>query len=244
MAKNKENKTSELLEEPVQNKKNTKESSEPVASKLDFENLFDKYKKVIAGVVAVFALGALAYVGYIYVSSSQNEEAAKEMFYPENYFQRDSFDLALNGDKVNRGFLEIAEEYSLSESANLCNFYIGVCYLKKGKFEDAIEYLKKFKSNDFLVQARAYSNIGDAYSELNDNENAISYYKKASDYAPNEFFTPRYLMKLAFAYEANKDFENAIKTYSTIIDNFGKSQSQEYNDARKYKARAEELAAQ
>ena len=37
-----------------------------------------------------------------------------------------------------------------------------------------------------------------------DIENAISYYKKASEYKPNEFFTPRYIMKLAMAYEVNK----------------------------------------
>jgi len=42
--------------------------------------------------------------------------------------------------------------------------------LKQGKFEDAIEYLKKFNAGDLLIQARAYSLIGDAYLELKDNE--------------------------------------------------------------------------
>jgi tetratricopeptide (TPR) repeat protein len=76
--------------------------------------------------------------------------------------------------------------------------------------------------------------------ELNDFGNAISYYKKASDYKPNEFFTPRYLMKLGVAYEANKEYANAAEAYTKIVDQY--SRSQEYNEARKYKARAEELA--
>jgi prefoldin subunit 5 len=49
-------------------------------------------------------------------------------------------------------------------------------------------------------------------------------------------------MKLGIAYEANKDYENAAKTYTTIVDDYSKAQ--EYNDARKYKARAEELLQQ
>jgi tetratricopeptide (TPR) repeat protein len=236
MAKNKENKTAELLDEPVQQKK---ANSNTPASSIDFDSFFDKNKKIIYIVVGVIAFAGIAFGGYQYMASSQDAEAKREMFIPENYFQRDSFDLALNGDKVNRGFLDIAADYSLSPSANLANYYIGVIYLRKGKFEDAIEYLKKFNSNDMLVQARAYSLTGDAYMELKDTENAITYYKKASDYKPNESFTPRYIMKLAMAYEVNKELEKAISAYTVIIEQYSKSQ--EYNDARKYKARAEAM---
>jgi tetratricopeptide (TPR) repeat protein len=238
MAKTKENKSVEVLDEPVQKTKVTTES----APKFDFESFFDKNKKIFYGVAGAALIVVAGFVGYKYFATSQEEEAQKEIFVAVNYFERDSLDLALNGDKVNRGFLDISEEYSLSKAGNLSNFYIGYIYLKKGKFEDAVEYLKKFNAGDLLVQARAYALTGDAYMELKDTENAISYYKKAADYNPNEFFTPRYLMKLATAYEVNKDYEGAVKAYSTIVDNYSKAQ--EYNDARKYKARAEEMMQQ
>ncbi len=238
MAKNKENKTADVLEVPVQDTK-TKVNSSETASKIDFESFFDKNKKILFIVLGVIVLAGAGFVGYTYLANSQDEEAQKEMFIAENHFQRDSFDLALNGDKVNRGFIDIADEYNFSKSATLCNFYIGAIYLKKGKYEDAIEYLKKFNAGDLLVQARAYSLIGDAYIELKDNDNAISYYEKASAYEPNEFFTPRYLLKLGMAYEINKDFDGAASAYGKIIDNYSKSS--EYNDARKYKARAETM---
>ncbi len=240
MAKNKENKTAELLDEPVQH--NKKKETNTTVSSIDIESFFDKNSKIIFLLLGTVLLAGAAFGGYRYMASSQDADAKKEMFIPENYFQRDSFDLALNGDKVNRGFLDISSEYSLSPSANLANYYIGVIYLRKGKFEDAIEYLKKFNGGDVLVQARAYSLIGDAYMELKDTENAISYYKKATEYNPNEFFTPRYILKLAMAYEINKDYENAINAYSVIIEEYSKAQ--EINDARKYKARAEELKQQ
>jgi tetratricopeptide (TPR) repeat protein len=238
MAKTKENKTVEVLDEPVHKVKQTTESS----PKFDFDSFFDKNKKIFYGIAGAVLIVVAGFVGYKYFSTSQDEEAQKEMFVAVNYFERDSLDLALNGDKVNRGFLDISDEYSLSKAGNLSNFYIGVIYLRKGKFEEAIEYLKKFNAGDLLVQARAYALTGDAYMELKDTENAISFYKKASEYNPNEFFTPRYLMKLATAYEVNKDYEGAIKAYSKIVDDYSKAQ--EYNDARKYKARAEEMMQQ
>ncbi len=238
MAKNKENKTAELLDEPVQHKKETSTSS----SSLDLDSFFDKNKTIVYALVGLIALAGIGYGGYKYLASSQDEDAKREMFIPENYWQRDSLDLALNGDKVNRGFLDIADEYNLSPSANLANYYIGDIYLKKGKYDEAIEYLKKFDGDDRFVQARAYSLIGDAYMDMKDRdlESAISYYKKASTYKPNEFLTPRYIMKLAMAYEANKDYENAAKAYSTIIDEYVKAS--EYSDAKKYKARVEGMA--
>ena len=238
MAKNKENKTGDVLDVPVQDTK-TKVDVSDITSKIDIESFFDKNKKIVFILLGVVVLVSGAFVGYKYMAGAQDEDAQKEIFIAENYFQRDSFDLALNGDKVNRGFIDIADEYSLSKTATLCNFYIGAIYLKKGKFEEAIEYLKKFNSKDLLIQARAYALTGDAYLELKDYDNAISYYKKASDYEPNEFFTPRYLLKLGMAYEINKDFEGAAKAYSIIETDYSKSS--EFNDARKYRARAEAM---
>ncbi len=239
MAKTKENKTAELLDEPVQK---TKESTSGPSANFDVDSFFEKNKKVIYGVFGAILLIVIGYIGYNYYSTNQNAEAQKEMFAAVNYFERDSLDLALNGDKVNRGFLDISSEYSLSKGANLSNYYIGAIYLKQGKFEEAIEYLKKFSASDLLVQARAYALTGDAYMELKDFSNAISYYKKASGHEPNEYFTPRYLMKLGVAYEANGDYKGAASAYGTIVDEYTKAQ--EYNEARKQKARVEELAQQ
>ena len=39
--------------------------------------------------------------------------------------------------------------------------YAGVSYLKQGKFELARLYLEDFSSSDLLIQARAYSLVGD-----------------------------------------------------------------------------------
>lgn len=52
---------------------------------------------------------------------------------------------------------------------------------------------------------------------------AIDYYQKAAEYKPNKFFTPTYLLKLALAFEANKQGKEALDAYSQITDKFPES---------------------
>ena len=103
------------------------------------------------------------------------------MFQAVYYFEKDSLVQALNGDGNNYGFLEIIDEYGLSDAANLSKFYAGASYLKLGNYENAINYLDEFSSSDLLIQARAYSLIGDAYVDIGDYDNSIYYFKKASN---------------------------------------------------------------
>ncbi|MCH8317206.1 MAG: tetratricopeptide repeat protein [Bacteroidetes bacterium] len=204
------------------------------------EDFLKKNQNIIMaiGVAIVVIVGGL----WLYRSSikEQNIEAQAEMFQAVYYFEADSLNKALNGDGNNLGFLDIADEYSMTDAGNLASFYTGVIYLKQGQYEDAISYLEDFSTPDLLVQARAYSLIGDGYMELDELEEAIKYYNKAANYKPNQYFTPQYLMKLAMAYEAISDYASAVLTYEKIMDEF--SESPEINDVKKYKARAEGLA--
>jgi TolA-binding protein len=143
----------------------------------------------------------------------------------------------LNGDGNNLGFIDIIDEYKFSDAANLAHFYAGVSYLKQGNYEAARLYLQDFSSNDLLVQARAYSLIGDAYMEEENFEEAATYYDKAAAYKPNRFFTPTYLMKAALAYEKLNQAEKAKAAYDQIITKYW--ESSEYQNARKFKAKLE-----
>lgn len=226
MAKKEEHKN-DLLENP-----------EVLASKLgDAENWIERHSKTAVTVAVVIALAVAGYFLFGYYKSSQNEQAQKEMFQAVYYFETDSLNLALNGDGNNLGLLNIIDEYGISEAGNLANFYAGAAYLKQGKYESAIEYLEDFKSSDLLVQPRAYSLIGDAYMEQNKFEDAAKYYEKASDYKPNKYFTPAYLMKAALAYEKLKQNDKAKEAYDKVITNYW--ESAEFQNARKYKARLE-----
>jgi TolA-binding protein len=159
------------------------------------------------------------------------------MFQAVFYFEADSLNTALNGDGNNLGFLAIIDDYGITEAANLANYYAGVCFLKQGKFELARLYLEDFSSNDLLVQARAYSLVGDTYMEENKYEDAARYYNKAANYKPNKFFSPAYLMKEALAYEKLNQVDKAKEAYDQIISQYW--ESGEYQNARKFKAKLE-----
>jgi tetratricopeptide (TPR) repeat protein len=214
------------------------ENQEVLADKLyGAEHWMEQHPKLIIGVIAAILVVVGGYFGYNYYKNNQDDIAQKEMFQAVHYFEADSLTLALNGDGNNLGFLAIIDDYGITDAGNLAHFYAGVIYLRQGKFEDAIDHLKDFKSNDLLVQARAYSLIGDAHMELKQYGDAANYYDKASDYKPNKFFTPTYLMKAALAYEKLNESEKAIKAYDRVINEFW--ESAEFQNARKYKARLE-----
>lgn len=224
MAKKEEHKH-ELLENP-----------EALKEKLEnAENWVERNPKTMIGIGLIFLLTVGGYFGFQYYKKGQNDQAQKQMFQAVYYFEQDSLDLALNGDGNNLGFIAIIEDYGISDAAKLANYYAGVSFLKQGKFAVARLYLEDFSSNDLLVQARAYSLIGDTYMEENKYEDAASYYKKAANYKPNKYFSPVYLMKEALAYEKLNQNEKAIAVYETIISKYG--ESAEYQNARKFKAR-------
>ena len=203
------------------------------------EEFINNNKNKIFTVLGVIVFLLLGFSIFSYIKSNQNNTAQEEMFQAVYYFEKDSLVQALNGDGNNYGFLEIIDEYGLSDAANLSKFYAGASYLKLGNYENAINYLDEFSSSDLLIQARAYSLIGDAYVEIGDYDNAIYYFKKASNENPNEFFTPSYLLKLAIVYEETGDLESALDTYEEVIEEF--KNSPEFQTSLKNKSRIEGL---
>jgi tetratricopeptide (TPR) repeat protein len=212
------------------------ESAEVLAEQISKSEQFLEDNKIavfsIAGLLAILLAG---YFGYNYYMDSQNSLAQDEMFQAVYYYEQDSLDLALQGDGNYYGFLDIIDNYGSTTAGNLANFYVGSIYMKKGTYSSAVPFLEDFSSSDYVIQARAYSLLGDAYMQEDNFSDAASFYSKAAAYKPNEYFTPVYLLKAGLAYEKLEDFGNATKQYETILKEYGKSN--EATKAKKYKAR-------
>ena len=103
---------------------------------------------IVGSIVAIIAI----YLGFnnFYLDPLE-QEAHADMFIAEMYFEKDSFNLALNGDGQYLGFLDVADEYSLTKAGNLANYYSGLCYLYTAQYEDAIDYLSSFSSDDIIL---------------------------------------------------------------------------------------------
>jgi tetratricopeptide (TPR) repeat protein len=192
--------------------------------------IVEKNKSSLIGVgIAIVAIIAGSF-GYKYYVSNQDAEGEKKLFKAVYAFENDSLSVA------SKDLVKITDEFG-GNTQNLADLYLGITLLKQGKFDQSIEKLKNFSSSDLLVQARAYSLIGDAYSEKKSYKEAIEYYQKAADYKANKFFTPTYLLKLATAYEANKQLKEALDVYTQLTEKF--PQSSESIPAKKYKAQLE-----
>ncbi len=209
------------------------ESSEALQEQFSRTEQFIMNNKGLVSIAfTLLLITAAGFIGYRYYQNSQNNEAQAEMFQAVYYFEQDSLEKALLGDGNNLGFSDIVDQYGHTEAGNLANFYGGYIYLTQGKYDLALMYLEDFSSNDLIMQARAYSLIGDVYMEQSNFKEAVAHYKKAANTEANEFFTPVYLKKAAIAYENLQDLENAKNAYLQIVNEF--KNSQEYNDARKH----------
>jgi len=221
-----------------QETKTAVENPEVVREKLiSAEDWIESNPKVIIALVAVLVIVAGGFFGYRWWIDKQDKVAQEEMFQAVRYFEADSLDLAMKGTANVSGFETIINEYGMTPAGNLANYYAGVICLKQGKFPLAEYYLKDFKSNDLLVQARAYSLLGDAYMEQNKFDEAAASYHQASNYKPNKYFTPAYLLKEALAYEKLNQNDKAIAAYDRIVKEFW--DAQEVPTAKKLKARLE-----
>lgn len=181
----------------------------------------------LVGIVVVF----LAFLGYNeYVVKPNELEAANELAFPRKYFDEAStagssnidslLTLGLQGADGNYGFLDVAESYSNTDAGNLANYYAGVSYLQMKQYDKAIEYLSKFDSDDEMLGPVALGAIGDAFSDINQPEDALEYYQKAANKKDNEFTTPLFLYKAAQIAMSLKDYDKAESLFTRIKEEY------------------------
>ena len=202
------------------------------------EQFIEKNQKMIVNIIIALIIIIGAYFGYNkFIYEPKATEAANQIFGAQNYFERDSFNLALNGDGNTLGFIEIIDKYGSTPSGNLANYYAGLSYLYTGDYQNAIKYLNKFSSEDLLMTNMAIANIGDAYMQLGEYKKAAEHYKKAAASKVNDFSTPMFLMKNGLALEKAGDYNAALKSYEQIEKDF--PSSTEARDIEKYIERAQ-----
>ncbi|MEO9144620.1 MAG: tetratricopeptide repeat protein [Ginsengibacter sp.] len=190
---------------------------------------WEEFKKPITYIGSLIILLFAAWLIYKYMFSiPKQEKADKVVFVTQKYFTEftsatDSAKIllaarVLNGDGVNPGALKIINHYSGTPAANLCEYYAGSCYLQLGQFEKSIKYLKDFDANGATqIESRALGMIGDASAELNKNEDALSYYKKAAAVNDkDEFTSSEFLFRAALFAQSMGKTKDAIDLFKKI----------------------------
>lgn len=201
------------------------ETSEVVIAKAkDFWSKYGKMLTIASIAVIVIAGGWFGYKKF--VKEPKETKAAEVMFRAEQYFAKDSVNLALNGDGQSWGFLKVINKYGGTEAGNRANFFAGACYIKLNENEKAIKYLKKFSSSSKPAQARAYKLIADAYGDMGKYKDAFEYYKKAGHhFEKDEFGSADALFMAAYLAQKNlNDTKSATELYKEIKEKFPRTE--------------------
>ncbi|MFA7600362.1 MAG: tetratricopeptide repeat protein [Bacteroidales bacterium] len=181
------------------------------------EKFYETYKKQI-NIISTVTLVIIAAIVlfFVWYMPKQQLKAEVAIYKAEQYFAADSLTLALNGDGMYEGLLDVIDNYGLTKTAKRARFMAGISYLKIGDFDNAIRYLKKVKSKDKFISVQSLASIGDAYVEKNDFKNGLKYYKKAIKKNPNELITPIYILRAAQLCEMDNQWEEAASLYERI----------------------------
>jgi tetratricopeptide (TPR) repeat protein len=217
------------------------------ASKIEL--FIEKNQKwIFAGLIAIIvAVGA-----YMFYDSNikkpHEQEAVNNLVKAQEFFDKainekdekialENFDKALKGDEGKYGFKQVAEKFAGTKAGNLSNYYLGMIYLKKGDFKEAVSYLSKFNGNDDILQPTALGAIGDAFLELEQNADALSYFEKAAKASDNEFTSPKYYLRAGKLALETGDKTKAKAFFTIIKEKYEKSK--EAKDIDIYLAQAE-----
>ncbi len=231
----------------------------PVTQDVDpaekLRGFWEDYGKTITftGIAVIVLVAGFLIYKYMF-QVPKNEKANDIVFVTQKYFSdftnasdSDSSKAliaakVLNGDGVNPGALKIMNDYSGSDAANLCEYYAGACYLHIGQFDKAIKYLKAFDADGATqIKSRTLGMLGDASAELNKNDDALSYYKKAATVNEKDDFTSsEFLFRAALFADATGKNKDAIDLFKKLKTNYPLSEKAQ--DADRYLAKLGELS--
>ena len=191
-----------------------------------------KNQKLIFGVIGLAAVLVLGYLGYAkFIQEPKEIDAMNDLYPAQQYFEqavngteKDSlFMLALNGSDGKFGLLDVISNHGNTNAANLANYYAGMAYLQLEDYQNAISHLDDFSSDDDALGPIAKGAIGDAFVQLDQKEDAMSYYMQAANMKTNDFTTPMYLYKAGNIALELGDSKAALDAFQRIKKEFSTS---------------------
>lgn len=172
-------------------------------------------KKIIIIAVAIIGIVAAFTLSYLFIYKNPHVEKAFDEY---NMIEAQPL---LNDSIAAEQYSAVADKYSGDQAGKLAALSAGEALYNQGKYEEAAEYLKKFSSNDDVLDANVLVLTGDCYVNLEKYDDALNYYSKAIRKANgNPQIVPRVLLKEANVYDAQGNFGKALECYQNLKNNF------------------------
>lgn len=189
---------------------------------------------ILVAIIAVVTAGFMAYKHILIPNRA--EKAGNMMFAAQQNFKEGMYEVALNGDGNNAGFLDVISKFGRTPQGNIATHYAGICYSKLGDYENALAYLAKYRHTDgvpnALINAQNYGLRGDLLVQTENLDRAVEMYNKAIATGNNQFTSPLYLKKVGMVYMKQNRIDDAATAFQRILDEY--PQSLEARDIEKY----------
>lgn len=207
-----------------------------------------KYRKAI--IIAVAAIIIAVVGGFLYqayVAQPREDKASTALAKGQEYFDAEQFDKALKGDGTGyMGLLNIINDYSSTDAANLANLYAGLCYANLNKWNDAVKYLDAYSpADDAMVSPAAIAALGNAYAHIKQLDKAIDNLEKAAEMADkqakdgaNNSIAPTFYLQAGILLESQGKKDKALELYKKIKANYVNAQLVQSQEIDKYIERA------
>ena len=143
------------------------------------ENFLVKNQKTIISVlVAIIAVVAAILAVQQFYFEPREDKAQEALYQSVMAFEKDSMDLALNGNESFDGLLTVIDNYGSTKAGNLACAYAGLAYYAKGEYAEAQNYLSKFSANEAVILPAITATIGNALVNMDKFEEAAKYWVK------------------------------------------------------------------
>lgn len=168
-------------------------------------------KKILFGALGGVVIVAAIVICYIFLYSAPKNEKGFEAF---NQVEL----TAMGNDSIAAAeYAKVAKQYSGTDAGKLAALSAAESYYNVGKYKEALDWLKKFKTSEKVLGSNAKILEGDCNVNLKQYDAALSCYKKACSMAgKNEQIVPRALLKCANIYDEQKKYQEALNCYEQI----------------------------
>jgi len=179
---------------------------------------------VIGGGVGIILVIGLI-IGYIVYSGQQEQEASILLGMAEQELMMGNYETALYGDdeEFTLGFLQIANNYSGTDSGNLANYYAAVTEFELGNYQEALGFIEDYTPAKGILGVAAISLHANILLELENFTEAAQQYERAAEWDKNDSTTPSNLLEAAQAYQQADDIQMATTHFERIVNEFPNS---------------------
>lgn len=173
-----------------------------------------KNKEVVIFLFAVVGIGGYVFISKVSEISNRYED---DFFVPVLKFEKGQYSEALMGSSTFKGFYHVLNDYRGWKNVDMVKFYIGLCLIKTKDYDNGIIYLNSIHLKEPLMECRKLIFLGDTYADLNNYNEAINYYRKATTVYHNDTDNIDALYKMILCYEKMQKYNEALKlTQDTI----------------------------